>query len=179
MIKSRPIVKNPSNVMSIWYFANVTVHVLAAMLWLGGMLFLGVVGAPVLRAVHPPELRQQLFHKLGLRFRVIGWWAIGVLLVTGVINLYFRGWLRWSDALGSLSFWQSVPGHALAGKLAAVTAMLVVSAVHDFGIGPSAGREAAGSPRALQLRRRAALLARVNALLGVIVVVAAVRLARG
>ena len=165
--------------MSIWYYVNVTVHVLAAMLWFGGMLFLGVVGAPVLRAVQPPELRQELFHKIGLRFRVVGWWAIGLLLTTGVINLHFRGWLRWSDALGSPSFWQSAPGHALMAKLAAVVAMLVVSAVHDFAIGPSAGREAAGSPRALTLRRRAVQLARVNALLGVVVIVAAVRLARG
>jgi copper resistance protein D len=165
--------------MSIWYYVNVTVHVLAAMLWLGGMFFLGVVGAPVLRAVPVPELRQELFQKLGQRFRAIGWWAIGVLLLTGVINLQFRGWLSWSGALGSGSFWRSGQGHVLMMKLAAVTAMLVASAVHDFVVGPSAGREAAGSSRALQLRRRAALLARVNALLGVAVVVAAVRLARG
>jgi hypothetical protein len=37
----------------------------------------------------------------------------------------------------------------------------------------------AGSPEAIAFRRRAALLARANALLGIIIVVAAVRLARG
>ena len=165
--------------MSIWYYANVTAHVLAAMLWLGGMLFLGVVGAPVLRAVEPPALRQELFHRIGLRFRTIGWWAIAVLLLTGVINLRFRGWLGSGEVLTSGAFWRSIPGHALMVKLTAVGAMLVVSAVHDFAVGPSAARESAGSPRAVQLRRRAALLARINALLGVVVVVAAVRLARG
>jgi uncharacterized membrane protein len=169
----------PHNAMSIWYYVNVTIHVLAAMLWLGGMLFLGVVGAPVLRAVEPPELRQTLFHQLGLRFRAVGWWAIGVLLVTGVINLYFRGWLDASAPLGQSAFWRSGTGHALMAKLTAVAVMLIVSAIHDFGIGPRAGREIAGSPRALDLRRRAALLARVNALVGVVVVIAAVRLARG
>ena len=60
-----------------------------------------------------------------------------------------------------------------------VTAMLVVSAVHDFVLGPRAGRATAGSARAIQLRRQAAVLARINALLGVVAVVAAVRLARG
>ena len=169
----------PRNAMSIWYYVNVTVHVLAAMLWLGGMLFLGVVGAPVLRAVDPPELRQTLFHQLGLRFRTVGWWAIGVLLVTGVLNLYFRGWFDPSAPLGHAAFWQSGPGHALMAKLSAVVVMLVVSAIHDFGIGPRAGREIPGSSRALELRRRAALLARVNAAIGVVVVIAAVRLARG
>lgn len=165
--------------MSIWYYVNVTVHVLAAVLWLGGMFFLGVVGAPVLRGVQPPELRQELFQRLGLRFRTAGWWAIAVLLLTGVMNLQFRGWLNASGVLGTGLFWGSAAGHALMVKLAAVIAMLVVSAVHDFAVGPLAGRQVAGSPRALQLRRRAALLARVNALFGVIVVVAAVRLARG
>lgn len=164
--------------MSLWYYANVTLHVLAAMLWLGGMFFLGIVGAPVLRGVEPPELRQQLFHRLGLRFRTVGWWAIGVLLVTGTINLYYRGWLQWNGVLGNSAFWRSRPGHALAAKLAVVTVVLVISAVHDFAIGPLAGREIAGSSKALLFRRRAALLARVNALLGVLLVVAAVRLAR-
>jgi len=36
------------------YHLNVTLHVLAGMLWLGGMFFLGVVGAPVLRRIEPP-----------------------------------------------------------------------------------------------------------------------------
>jgi uncharacterized membrane protein len=165
--------------MAVGYYVNVTVHVLAAMLWLGGMLFLGVVGAPVLRSVEPPELRQRLFHQLGLRFRTIGWWAIAVLLLTGLVNLQYRGWLQWSGVLGTGAFWRTTPGHALAVKLTAVAAMLVVSAVHDFYLGPLAGRAAAGTPQAIALRRRAALLARINALLGILVVIAAVRLARG
>ena len=165
--------------MPVAYYVNVTIHVLAAMLWLGGMLFLGIVGAPVLRSVEPAALRQRLFHELGLRFRTAGWWAIGVLLLTGLVNLYYRGWLRWSGVLGAVGFWRTAPGHALCLKLVAVAAMLVVSAVHDFVLGPRAGRATAGSGRALQLRRRAALLARINALVGVLVVAAAVRLARG
>jgi hypothetical protein len=64
-------------------------------------------------------------------------------------------------------------------KLSAVAAMLIVQAVHDFAVGPAAARLEPGSPAALKMRRRAALLARVSAVLGIIVVVAAVRLARG
>ena len=165
--------------MPVGYYANVTIHVLAAMLWLGGMLFLGLVGAPVLRGLEPAELRQRLFHELGLRFRAVGWWAIGVLLLTGLVNLYYRGWLRWSGVLGAVDFWRTAPGHALCLKLVAVATMLIVSAVHDFVLGPRAGRATAGSARAIQLRHRAALLARINALVGVLVVAAAVRLARG
>jgi uncharacterized membrane protein len=161
------------------YYINVTIHVLAAMLWLGGMFFLGVVGAPVLRAVEPPALRQRLFQQLGMRARGLGWWAIAILLVTGTLNLYFRGWLHWSGVLGDAAFWRTSVGVVLAIKLAAVATMVVVSAVHDFVLGPLAGRLPAGSADAVTFRRRAALLARANALLGVVIVVAAIRLTRG
>jgi uncharacterized membrane protein len=158
---------------------NVTIHVLAALLWLGGMFFLGVVGAPALRRIEPPALRQRLFHELGLRFRTVGWVAITILVATGVLNLYFHGWLHWTGMLGSAAFWRTALGHALAAKLLAVVAMIAVSATHDFILGPAAGHATPGSPRAVALRRRAALLARLNAIVGVIVVIAAVRLARG
>ena len=157
------------------YWTSVALHLLAALVWLGGMLFLGVVGAPVLRAVEPPSLRARLFHDLGLRFRTVGWIAIAVLIATGLVTLHYRGWL---PLLARADFWGTVAGRALAAKLAAVTVMLLVSAVHDFVLGPAAGRAIAGSPEGLRLRRRAAWLARVNALLGVLLVIAAVRLAR-
>lgn len=165
--------------MSALYYIVVTIHILAALLWLGGMFFLGLIGAPVLRAVEPPALRQKLFQELGSRFRSVAWIAIGVLLITGTINLYYRGWLHWAGVLDSAAFWRTGTGHALAGKLVAVVAMIGASAFHDFILGPAAGRAAPGSARAIELRKRAARLARVNALLGILVVVAAVRLTRG
>jgi uncharacterized membrane protein len=160
------------------YYLNVTIHVLTALFWLGGMFFLAVVGAPVLRAVEPAELRADLFRRLGERFRLVGWIAIGVLVVTGLANLHFRGQLA-LPVLLSGSFWGTSYGHALAWKLGAVAAMIVVQALHDFVLGPAASRRAPGTPEAIMLRRRAALLARSSAVLGIIVVLAAVRLARG
>lgn len=161
--------------MSALYYATVTLHVLAAMVWLGGMLFLGLVGAPALRAIEPPEMRQRLFRDIGLRFRSVGWWMITVLVVTGFANLHFRGWDR---ALGSEAFWDTPAGHALAWKLISVTIMIVVQAFHDFVHGPRANRHVAGSLQAIAARRLAVTLARVNAIVGVAVVAAAVRLAR-
>jgi copper resistance protein D len=60
-----------------------------------------------------------------------------------------------------------------------VLLMVSFSALHDFWLGPLAGRLDPGSPPALRARRRSAWLARVNALVGVVLVIAAVRLARG
>ncbi|HET7460363.1 MAG TPA: CopD family protein [Longimicrobium sp.] len=160
------------------YLLNVTVHVLAAMLWLGGMFSLALVGAPVLREVDPPPLRAMLFTRIGRRLRGVGWGAIAVLVATGIGNLAFAGAFR-GGRIASADVWGSPYGHALALKLAAVATMIAVSAVHDFWLGPLAGRLVPGSPRALQARSRAAWLARINALIGIVIVAAAVRLARG
>ncbi|HXF96969.1 MAG TPA: DUF4149 domain-containing protein [Gemmatimonadales bacterium] len=160
------------------YHLSVTLHVLAALLWLGGMFFLAAVGAPVLRRVEPAELRARLFQDLGLGFRRAGWIAIAVLLATGVANLHFRGLLR-EGVLTSPGFWTTDYGTWLGVKLATVAGMLALSAVHDFHLGPRAGRAAPGTPEALRLRRWSARVARANALLGLVVVAAAVRLARG
>jgi copper resistance protein D len=163
--------------MSLHYL-TVSLHLLAALLWLGGMFFLAVVGAPVLRRVEPAALRAQLFEALGRQFRTVGWVALAVLVVTGVANLHFRGLLR-MDLWLNAAFWSSSYGQALAWKLTAVLIMITISAVHDFVLGPAAGRQTAGTREALRLRRRAAWLARGNALVGVVLVLAAVRLARG
>jgi len=161
-----------------FYLLNVTVHVLAAVLWLGGMFFLALVGAPVLRKVEPPALRATLFRDLGRKYRSWGWISIAVLVATGVGNLYLRGVLT-SVSMGSAHFWRTPFGITLGVKLACVALMLVVQAIHDFHWGPAASDLPPGSHQAVALRRRAAWGARLNALLGLVILVAAVRLARG
>lgn len=163
--------------MMSWYHLNVSIHIFAALVWLGGMFFLALVGAPVLRKVESPQLRAQLFKVLGERFRTVGWICIITLLVTGLVNLQLRGFLA-AHVLGSGAFWATPYGRALAIKLVAVLAMLILQVIHDFFHGPAASRATPGTPEALRMRRTAALMARVSAVLGIIVVLAAVRLAR-
>jgi len=160
------------------YFINVTIHVLAALLWLGGMIFLAVVGAPVLRRVRPDALRAELFRRLGEAFRIAGWLAVAVLVATGTLNLYFHGWLE-RGVLGSSVFWGSPPGRSLALKLATVLFMIATEAVHDFALGPRASRAEPGSPEAVRYRRLAAWIGRVNTVVALALVYASVRLARG
>lgn len=162
--------------MRALYLTSVTLHVLAALLWLGGMLFLAAVGAPVLRKVEPAALRARLFAALGAQFRAVGWACIAVLVGTGIANLYFADvFARWAEP----GFWGTPYGRTLAWKLVSVMVMVAVSAVHDFWLGPLASRLEPGSPGAIRTRTRAAWLARANALVGVALVAAAVRLARG
>ena len=159
------------------YNILVYLHIVAAFLWLGGMFFLGMVGAPVLRSVEPVEVRQRLFNDLGVRFRSVGWAAITVLLLTGISILEVRGVFR-SGAFVDGAFWRTPFGMALAVKLAMVASMVALSAYHDFVLGPAASRATPGSNEALSLRRKAMMTARVSALLGLVLLYAATRLAR-
>jgi len=161
------------------YHLAVFIHVMAALIWLGGMFFVALVGAPVLRKVEPPELRVKLFQDLGLRFRNVGWTALGVLVVTGVWILHLRGVLR-LETLADPVWWSTSFGRALGWKLTAVVIMVVVSALHDFVFGPRAGRTSGDDPAARARHRRLAIhLARLNAGVGILLVYWAVRLARG
>lgn len=164
--------------MPALYWLSVTLHVLAAMVWLGGLFFLGLVGAPVLRTLEP-TLRRTIFDTLGTRFRAVGWTALGLLVVTGVANLRFRGLLQWDGVLGSGAFWTSPLGKALAVKLGAVVFIVVVGAYHDFFLGPASSRAEVGSREAARYRRLASISGRITALAGLILVIAAVRVARG
>ena len=128
------------------------VHVLAAITWIGGMLFIALVLVPVTRGLPDPTLRTGLVQATGRRFRTIGWVALGVLVAIGLLNLWFR-----PELLAAPGF------HAKAGL---VVLTLVLSGVHDFVLGPRAGR-AGAHPAA-----RASWIARVN----VVVVLAIVAL---
>ncbi|MCH7530303.1 MAG: CopD family protein [Gemmatimonadetes bacterium] len=163
--------------MTTAYFLTVTLHVLATLVWLGGMLFFALI-APILRDIEDDALRASLFGSLGRRLRTVGWVCIAVLLATGVGQLHLRGW--WGGAFwGTPGFWGSALGSALAWKFGLVAMMLTVQGVHDFWLGPAAGRARAGSEEARSLRMRAAWLARANALFALLLVYFAVKVARG
>ena len=160
------------------YYLSLWVHILAALFWLGGMWFIALVGAPVLRRLESAQLRAEIFRLLGEHFRRLGWVAIGLLVATGALNLSIRGLLD-PEILTSGAFWRSRLGRALGWKLAGVAAMIAASIVHDFYLGPAASRLEPGSRAQIAARSRAAWVARANALLGLGVVYAAVVLARG
>ena len=127
-------------------------HVLGALVWIGGMLFIALVFVPVARGLDDPPLRARLFHAAGVRFRTVGWIALGLLLVTGLGNLWLRPYLL------------ALPHFQV--KLGLVVLALALSVVHDFVVGPRAGRPGA-DPR---LRTRASWMGRVNLVVVLVVV---------
>jgi uncharacterized membrane protein len=157
----------------------VWLHVLAAATWLGTMVFLAAVLVPVLRATGDDALRARLLGATGTRLRALGWLSFGVLATTGLVNLTFRGFDLLDRSDVGWRLWQGPFGHALAWKLGLFAVVLLLSAVHDFRLGPRATALAPGSPAALRLRRWATWIGRLNLLLGLAIVFLAVALARG
>ncbi len=162
--------------MSLSSHLVVFLHVLAAVVWLGGMLVFALM-APVLRTVSNEEFRQRVFHALGRRMRAVGWICITVLVGTGLVRLRQLGW--WGADVWSGPFLASPSGRTLLWKLSSVVVLVALQSVHDVSLGPRAGKALAGTPDARALRFRAAWVARVSAVVGVVVVWFAVALTRG
>lgn len=166
--------------MRILYLVSVWLHILAAMMWIGGMLFLVIVIVPLLRKPSMRSQAMELFHVLGVRFRLVGWVALTTLVVTGIVNILQRGF-----TLGQLFTGRAFAGswgHALALKLTFVLLIVLSSIIHDFYVGPKAtrlAREGAPADQRERLRRTASWMGRMTLLLALTVVAIAVTLVRG
>jgi uncharacterized membrane protein len=163
------------------YQLNVFIHILSAIVWVGGMLFLALVLVPVARRM-PPAERGALLGVLGRRFRTVGWICIGLLIVTGIFNAGFRG-VTWESFLSG-RFLESWFGQVLAAKLVVVALMIVISLWHDFFLGPASvglleRADPAEAGRADRARLQASVAGRLNGLLALTVLALAVFLVRG
>jgi len=166
--------------MRALYLLSVWLHILAAATWIGGMIFVAVVLIPVTRRPEVHSVASSLVHWTGVRFRLVGWICLGLLILSGVFNLAGRGF-RWAD-LWTGRVWTSSFGQTLGIKLILVALILLASALHDFVIGPRATalwQENPASQEALRLRRRAGWLGRINLLLALGVTALGVMLVRG
>src|SRR5262245_33153303 len=116
------------------------------------MLFIALVLVPVARGFDDARLRTRLIQESGRRFRTVSWITLAILVVTGLLNL----WLH-PSLLGSFVFhW----------KIGLIVLALILSAFHDFVLGPRAGLPGADP----SVRLRASWVARLNALIALAIV---------
>ena len=101
----------------------VAVHLLAAAVWVGGSTALIFVGVPAIRVLEG-EPRGRAMKELGLRWRPLGYGALGVAAVTGVA-LAAREWQH--DTAFQIVFWV---------KVALFLCLVVASYFHNFVLGP-------------------------------------------
>lgn len=153
-------------------------HILAAAFWVGEILFVALVVGPMARGLPTPE-RLTLLRDVGRRTLPLVWLAIGVLLLTGIGNLYF---LRIGPRLiFSRSFYGTAFGWLLAGKLVGALGMFAHAVLHDVVYrrrsralraemaGAAPERRADLELDYARVRRRAAATGRGNLVLAIIV----------
>jgi putative copper export protein len=161
------------------YFLSDWLHIIAAAIWVGGMIFLSAVVVPLLRHPEIQPHRSRLISLLGLRFRVIGWVALTTLLVTGLYNIFARGFTL-QDALSG-SLWEGEFGRTLVEKLFTFVIIILLSAAHDFWVGPKVSllAQKGNSAELERWRKAASWLGRINLLLALLMVAFGVMLVRG
>jgi putative copper export protein len=139
----------------------VAVHLLAAAVWVGGTVALVFVAVPVIIRLEGEE-RGRSLKALGTRWRPIGYGALGVAVVTGLL-------LADDDLDGASSGF----GIVLAVKMAAVALLIGMSVLHDYVLGPRlaaqvrAGEEPTERPRLVLVGRIAFVLTILVPILGV------------
>lgn len=144
-------------------------HLLAAVTWLGGLIFMNFVLSPAVGAKGVPP---QFVRLMGMqRFKGFAWVSIGVVVITGVINTLAN--ITRIDA-----FYTTQYGITLAIKIVAVLLMIGVTAWNSLRLGPklAQGAPAPGAQPGtdvVNLQRRLVILSYVNVTLGIIVLLLA------
>lgn len=118
-----------------------TVHLLAAIVWVGGTVALVFVSVPPAQRLEGPQ-RAALLRELGRRWRPIGWSALAVAIATGA-------WIASLEhAYGTASTRFDV---VLAVKGALVGLLVAGAYLHDFVLGPGLARQIReGKPQSLR-----------------------------
>jgi putative copper export protein len=156
-------------------------HLIAAAVWAGGLVFLGLAVGAARRTLADRE-RIALFRQLGRRFLVVGGIAMLVLIATGTSMA--------ADRLASFGdLFETDYGERLAEKLALVAAVVLLTAFHSFVQGPALSRlreqalERPADPElAATIRRksaRAGIASMLNLLATLAILVLAARLVTG
>ena len=166
------------------YQFAVFIHLLAAITWIGGTLFLVMVMVPLSRGVIEPQaLGIQILTQAARRFRVVAWASIILLVITGAFIATDQWRITSALFFGSDNHFVRV----LQIKVGLVALIIVLSAFHDFVLGPriaralEGARSGGGEPSRGLKRGRLGLvwLARFNLLLVLAIVALAIIMTRG
>lgn len=108
------------------------IHVLAAVIWIGGNLTLAMVIVPYFRKNLPPVQRIKLLTQIGKQFEPIVWGCVVILLFTGIVNIF-----------ESIDFSASLESEVISNfmrtlfiKLTLFIILVVLTGLHSFVYGP-------------------------------------------
>jgi uncharacterized membrane protein len=115
-----------TDAISVW------IHVLAVTVWIGPQFFLFIAAIPALRRVEDVEVRTRVMRIIVTRFGWMAWIAMGVIIMSGIGNLFMVG----DDAPFSLWGDDYRWNRVFAEKMVFVTVAVGLTALHTFYVGP-------------------------------------------
>jgi copper resistance protein D len=160
--------------MPLIWVATISLHILATVAWIGGMVFLSFVLAPLVRSRQATSEAVVLFRSSARRFRLVVWGAMTLLLITGPPLLAQR-----NIALMHPSTWPQI----VVVKLGLVAVLFLFTFSHDLFLGQKFSRISAIPAYTRTAWERTVLasarwLPRLSLLIASAIVVAAAILAR-
>jgi uncharacterized membrane protein len=108
-------------------------HILAVTIWVGPQFFLFVAALPAIRTIEDRQTRARVMRVIVTRFGWLAWIAMGVIVLTGISNLFQVGAdtpLNWASA-NDFRY-----GRLFAEKMFLVAITVSLTAVHSFYVGP-------------------------------------------
>jgi putative copper resistance protein D len=152
------------------YTLLVVIHVMAALIWVGGVVFIGLALLPATRGLEP-EKRLQMVSGAARRFRNIGWLALAVLIVTGLGMIHSWGFFAEAGSGG-------LRNRLLLLKISLVVVMLICSALHDWFLGPRVSAAVSRGDDPGPIRSWSMRLGQGTMVLSLLIVILAVLIAR-
>jgi len=155
----------------------VWVHILAMAVWVGPQFFMFIVTVPALRVIEDSETRLRVLRLVTTRFGWLAWSAMVILVLTGISNVFDH---EDESPISVLNFDYRY-SWILFTKMALVAAIIALTALHSFVVGPwqmeLAERADKGSEEEARLRRTGIALSSLNLLLSLAAVFAGALLA--
>jgi len=139
------------------------IHLLAAAVWVGSQVFMFAAVVPALRALGDEAARRRAVLVLNRRFAWLGWGALAILVLTGIENV-----MRRQDDYDIVFDYDFRYAWIFLVKLALVAAVIALTAIHTYVVGPRllALQEQASADLG-RMRRLSIQLSVVNLLAGV------------
>jgi len=165
--------------MTAWQTLSLALHLIAIALWLGGIVFFLVVVGPAVQQLEP-KIAIKTMNQARIGLETMSWTAIGVLMLTGMVNLIARIQIP-GPSLGEYYL------YLLSAKLFLFLAMAVHHCLQVFKYAPSIANltaqlppNAISWPEPLLSRWRSwFLLLKLNAALGPVAVLLGLALLKG
>lgn len=157
----------PTWVLTLAYW----LHMLATVVWIGGLAALAVLVMPAARKSLSPEAYQAFLGPLQQRLQWLGWLCLAVLIATGMFQMSASP--NYEGLLAIRNDWAV----AILAKHIAIGAMVLVSAYLTWGLGPELKRLAlrqahnvqGSAVEAERLHRKERTLFMLNLVLSIVV----------